>query len=79
MNHSIGFDLFASRFWSLRTLFETDYDGPSPIVDPDLHKVDPDIPELSSPPLRGAKLSDDLLESVYRSNTVEVLERAYAD
>jgi len=32
---SADFDLFASRYWSLRTLLETDYDGPSPIADPD--------------------------------------------
>ena len=40
-----GFDLFASRYWALRTLIETRYDGPSPIVDPDLPMIDPATPD----------------------------------
>ena len=57
MDNSIGFDLFASRFWALRTLIESTYDGPSPIVDPDLHKVDPTVPKNSTAHLRGAGMS----------------------
>ncbi|MHC4590503.1 MAG: hypothetical protein ACYTAQ_14535 [Planctomycetota bacterium] len=34
-----AFDLYASRYWALRTLFETDHVGPSPIADPDLALV----------------------------------------
>ncbi len=30
----MSFDLYASRYWALRKLLETNYDGPSPIVDP---------------------------------------------
>ncbi len=73
----VGFDLFASRFWALRTLIETDYDGPSPIVDPDLHKVDPSVPEHSTPPLRGAAIDEDeLLKTIYHDAAVKLLEPA---
>ena len=59
------FDLHASRYWALRTLLETDHDGPSPIVDPDLHLVDPQVPEHATARLRGAALDDATLRSVY--------------
>ncbi|MEL7089668.1 MAG: amidohydrolase family protein, partial [Planctomycetota bacterium] len=75
MNNSIGFDLFASRFWALRTLMETDYDGPSPIVDPDLHKVDPSLPPHSTPHLSGAGLGAHTLADIYGHNVVRVLEK----
>ncbi|NJL31526.1 MAG: amidohydrolase family protein [Phycisphaerales bacterium] len=55
-------DLYASRYWALRTLLETDYQGPSPIVDPDLHEVDPTLPADSTAMLQGLKLPADLLE-----------------
>lgn len=61
----MSFDLFASRYWALRTLLETDYDGPSPIVDPDLKMVDPSLPADSAPPLRGAKLDPATLGILY--------------
>lgn len=78
MNNSIGFDLFASRFWALRTLLETGYDGPSPIVDPDLHKVDPSVPEDSTAHLRGAKMGEapSLLEDIYFNAAAGILETA---
>ena len=65
MNGSIGFDLFASRYWALRTLLETDYDGPSPIVDPDLHKVDPSVSPHATARLRGAGLPPEVLRDLY--------------
>ncbi|MCX5660633.1 MAG: amidohydrolase family protein [Planctomycetota bacterium] len=61
----MSFDLFASRYWALRTLLETDHDGPSPIVDPDLKMVDPSMPADSSPRLRGAKLDPASLGMLY--------------
>ncbi len=60
-----GFDLYASRFWALRTLLETDYVGPSPIVDPDLNKVDPTVDPKASPILRGAALPGNHLAMIY--------------
>lgn len=70
-----GFDLYASRYWALRTLMETDYQGPSPIVDPDLHKVDPSADPNSTPALRGAGLPAELLRSVYHDAAEAVLQR----
>ena len=61
------FDLYASRFWALRTLYETDYDGPSPIVDPDLHLVDPSLPRESTAMLRGAAIDPTSLGFVYHA------------
>lgn len=61
-----AFDLYASRYWALRHLFESNYDGPSPIADPDLAMVDPDQHgPLDSPRLRGHGLPRELLEMLY--------------
>ena len=72
MNNSIGFDLFASRFWALRTVMETTYDGPSPIVDPDLHKIDPSVSKYATAHLRGAALGPDTLRDVYYNAAAKV-------
>jgi hypothetical protein len=68
-----GDDLYASRFWAMRTLYETDYDGPSPIVDPDLSLIDPSQPRESTATLRGIKLDPAALQSLYHDTTVKVL------
>jgi hypothetical protein len=61
-----AFDLYASRYWALRTLWETDHDGPSPIADPDLAMLDPGrFGPLDAPRLRGHRLPADLLQSFY--------------
>ncbi len=62
---NMDFDLYASRFWALRTLMETDYVGLSPIVDPDLHMVDPTLPEKSVADLRGAAIDPAALHTLY--------------
>ncbi|PKL33539.1 MAG: hypothetical protein CVV40_00600, partial [Planctomycetes bacterium HGW-Planctomycetes-2] len=73
-----AFDLYASRYWALRTLLETDYDGPSPIADPDLMLVEPDRHHaLSAPTLRGHSLPRDLLEDIYFANAERVLGARY--
>ncbi|MBX3372684.1 MAG: hypothetical protein KF817_02530 [Phycisphaeraceae bacterium] len=61
-----AFDLYASRYWALRTLFETDWSGASPIADPDLAMEDPDrfTPD-DAPPLQGKALPADLLRALY--------------
>jgi len=65
-NHeNIDFDLYASRYWALRTLLETDYAGKSPIIDPDFHMVDPSLPPDTTADLNGAAFEDDLLRQVY--------------
>lgn len=71
---NIDFDLYASRYWALRTLMETGYDGPSPIVDPDLHMVDPSVDEKSTARLCGAGIGGDALKRVYHGAAAEVLD-----
>jgi hypothetical protein len=63
---NMDFDLYASRYWALRTLLETDYAGPSPIVDPDLPLLDPTLGPHATAQIRGAKLPPELLAAIYR-------------
>ena len=61
-----AFDLYASRYWALRTLFETEYCGPSPIADPDLSASTeaPTAPSVG-PQLLGRNLPLDAQEWLY--------------
>jgi hypothetical protein len=68
------FDLYASRWWALRTMFETTYEGKSPIVDPDLHMIDATLPEDSSPMLRGASIDEATLKSLYQTTAEKFWE-----
>ncbi len=62
-----AFDLYASRYCTLRLLFETDYEGPSPIADPDLRMVDPTLTDpLAAPFIRGLSLPESSLRTLYR-------------
>ncbi|MEM8834756.1 MAG: amidohydrolase family protein [Planctomycetota bacterium] len=73
-----AFDLYASRYYALRTMFETDYDDESPIADPDLAMVDPDGHDaMSAPALRGKSFPTDLLKDLYRGTAERTLERWY--
>lgn len=61
-----AYDLYASRYWALRTLIETDHVGDSPIADPDLHLVAPERHSpLDAPQLRGFQLRDEHLDMLY--------------
>ncbi|MCA9279676.1 MAG: amidohydrolase family protein [Phycisphaeraceae bacterium] len=72
-----AFDLYASRYWALRTMFETDYDGQSPIADPDLAKVEPErFTELDAPRLVGRSMPHDMLRTLYTASEL-VLTRAH--
>ena len=67
-NPQEAMDLYASRYWALRHLFESRYDGPSPIADPDLAMVDPDrFDPMDAPRLRGHHLSRSQLIDLYDS------------
>ena len=67
-------DLYASRYWALRTLFESKYDGPSPIADPDLALVEPDRHgPLDSPALHGKSLPVEVLRSLYHAAAADLL------
>jgi hypothetical protein len=75
-----AFDLYAGRYWSLRTLLETRHDGESPIADPDLAMVDPDRhTEMDAPPLVGKALPAEVLRSVYHDAAHDLLEPLHAD
>ncbi len=69
-----AFDLYASRYWALRTMLESSGDQPSPIADPDLMMVDPKrFSERSSPTLRGIGLPESVLRKVYHENAQRVV------
>lgn len=73
-SESEAFDLYASRYWALRTMFETAFDGPSPIADPDLKLSDPArYDDWSSPRLRGLSLPRADLDSLYAGAAASVL------
>lgn len=74
-----AFDLYASRYWALRTLFETDYSGNSPIADPDLELAEPEkFTADDSPILKGKNLPDDILRSLYFEAAADLLDSYYA-
>lgn len=73
-----AFDLYAGRYWALRTLFETSYEGESPIADPDLAMVDPDrYGDLDAPLLVGKSLPTDVLRALYHDAAHDLLEPVY--
>lgn len=70
-----AWNLYASRYWCLRAMFETGYDGESPVADPDLAMIDPArFDGMSAPRLRGVALPRDVLTDLYRDNTVRLVE-----
>ncbi len=74
-----AFDLYASRYWALRTLFETDYEGESPIADPDLTMVSPgEYNEMSAPRLLGKSLPEEILQDIYHDAAINLFKRVGA-
>ncbi|MEL6498802.1 MAG: hypothetical protein AAFZ67_13860 [Planctomycetota bacterium] len=79
-NADEAFELYASRYWAMRTLFEGGYDGESPIADPDLMKVEPGkFDAMSAPRLWGMGFDAGLLKSVYAGACEDVVERWYEE
>jgi hypothetical protein len=75
-----AFELYASRYWALRTMFETTHEGPSNIADPDLHMMDPQRhTPMSAPLLRGLSLDADLLRSLYAGAHDDLVDRWWRD
>jgi hypothetical protein len=73
-----AFELYASRYWAFRTMFETDYQGQSPIADPDLAKEFPDrYDAMSAPTLRGLSLGHATLTELYAGAAHRLVERWY--
>lgn len=69
-----AFDLYASRYWALRTLFETRTQVQSPIADPDLSMVNPGaFTAHSSPMLKGIALGAATLGSIYKAAAERIL------
>jgi hypothetical protein len=64
---------YVSRYWCQRTLWESAWEGPSPIQDPDFSPT-PDGP--STPMLCGVDLPGDALAQVYRTNALRLLQLA---
>lgn len=74
-----AFDLYASRYFALRLMFETDYEGPSPIADPDLKMVDPSLTDpLAAPFIRGLSLPESYLRTLYRGAAESFLKKIKA-
>jgi hypothetical protein len=70
-------DLYASRYWALRMMWEGSGEVPSPISDPDLAMVAPERHgPLDGPPLRGLALPPDLLRVLYRDAALALLAKA---
>jgi hypothetical protein len=73
-----AFDLYASRYWAYRTMLETEYDGESPIADPDLAMVDPGrYDAMSGPRLVGRGLDRERLAMLYRGAVAGSLDAWY--
>lgn len=71
-----AFDLYASRYWALRTMFDTGYEGESAIADPDMKMVEPKrYDAMSAPRLQGLSLPPDLLKSLYHDAAADLLNR----
>lgn len=66
--HSLERDHYVSRYWCQRTLWESDWTGPSPIADPDYKGGS------ATPYLAGLKLPRDVLEQVYHGNARRLLK-----
>lgn len=71
--HHLTREHYVSRYWCQRTLWESDWEGRSPIADPDYHHADT---EPSTPLLRGVKLPAAVLEKVYHANAVRLCPQA---
>ncbi|HZU35304.1 MAG TPA: amidohydrolase family protein [Gemmataceae bacterium] len=63
--HTLVREHYASRYWCERTLWESAWEGRSPIADPD-YEPEPNGP--TTPPLLGLALPQEVLEKVYYAN-----------
>jgi hypothetical protein len=68
--HHLVREHYVSRYWCQRTLWESSWEGRSPIADPD-YKAEAGEP--TTPLLRSLALPEDVLEQVYQGNTRRLL------
>jgi hypothetical protein len=73
--HGLVPEHYVSRYWCQRTLWESTWQGPSPIADPDWH---PPEGGPTTPLLHGVGLPADVLEKVYLRNAEKLLQRTVA-
>jgi predicted TIM-barrel fold metal-dependent hydrolase len=71
--HSLPREHYVSRYWCQRTLWESAWEGPSPIADPDFSANGED---LITPRLQGVDLPEDVLKLVYRENAERILAQS---
>lgn len=69
--HELPREHYISRYWCQRTLWESTWQGPSPIADPDHQAADG---EPATPTLRGLGLPEDVLGQVYYANARRLLQ-----
>lgn len=69
--HDLPRDHYVSRYWCQRTLWESAWEGSSPIADSDYRPAASAAPT----PLRGLALPDDVLHQVYHDNAQRLLSR----
>ncbi len=70
--HHLPREHYVSRYWCQRTLWESAWEGRSPIADPDYKPAEG---EPSTPMLRGVNLPADVLEQVYHGNAKRLMGR----
>ena len=68
--HHLTREHYVSRYWCQRTLWESDWQGRSPVADPDYNAPEG---EPQTPLLRGVGLPADVLEQVYHTNARRLL------
>jgi predicted TIM-barrel fold metal-dependent hydrolase len=68
--HHLPREHYVSRYWSHRTLWESSWQGRSPIADPDYPHA---AGEPATPPLHGLELPADVLDQVYHGNAARLL------
>jgi hypothetical protein len=68
--HGLPREHYVSRYWCQRALWESDWQGASPIADPDYKPVEGETP---TPWLSGVDLPEDVLELAYRGNAQRIL------
>jgi hypothetical protein len=71
--HGLLREHYVSRYWCQRTLWESEWDGRSPIADPDYAGEGP------TPPLRGVGLPEEILSRLYLANARDLLGAPVAD
>ncbi len=68
--HGLPAEHYVSRYWCQRTLWESTWEGRSPIADPDYAA---ESKEATTPLLRGVGLPPEVLEKVYYGNAAKLL------